>query len=257
MKYECDRCLKVFKQKIDWSRHKNRKKPCEIKLFLKIPTESKNGFDNPKMDYELLEENQSILENQCSYCKKTYSNRCNLLRHLRACKHKKDIYMKEKLLNLLTKQKEETDILKKKNETIVKQIEDLQIKLTENTNAIVKTSNKNNTSKNNSNNTKNSHNTINNTNNNTNNINIISYNNTKTDHITKEDWLKIMTKCTQAVPHLVEKIHYDPKVPENLNIYKSNMKNKYILKYNHKRWDIEDEDYALETLYYKNIGMLE
>jgi uncharacterized C2H2 Zn-finger protein len=43
--YECDNCLKVFKQKIDYTRHLNRKYPCK-----KVIDESKNGIENPKMD---------------------------------------------------------------------------------------------------------------------------------------------------------------------------------------------------------------
>ena len=39
--YECEKCSKMFKQKIDYTRHLNRKYPCD-----KYPWKSKNGFVN-------------------------------------------------------------------------------------------------------------------------------------------------------------------------------------------------------------------
>jgi hypothetical protein len=63
MKYICEKCDKVFRQKIDYTRHINRMKSCDI------PNEVP----------------------QCKFCEKIYSTRSNLTKHLHTCKIKKSI----------------------------------------------------------------------------------------------------------------------------------------------------------------------
>jgi hypothetical protein len=60
-----------------------------------------------------------------------------------------------------------------------------------------------------------------------------------------------------SVPQMIENVHFDPKVPENHNIYISNIKNKYAMVYDGKKWCskpqeqvidqlINDQEYAIE-----------
>ena len=62
-----------------------------------------------------------------------------------------------------------------------------------------------------------------------NNIKILSYNNTDISHLTDQDFIKFIKKGTYCVPKLLEAIHFNPKKPENYNIYIPNMKNNYVM----------------------------
>ena len=59
-------------------------------------------------------------------------------------------------------------------------------------------------------------------------------------------------KCIQhsnfCIPHLIEKIHFDPKKPENHNIYISNLKNNYTMVYDGDKWTIRDRDDSIQNL---------
>ena len=206
-----------------------------------IKPPSKTGAICSKNGAILLEKNKYL----CNYCSKNYTTKYNLNRHLLKCKDTQEVItMKDELMDLLILQKEQTNNILEEQE---KKIVDLQNKLKS---SITKYE-KNNINYNNYNSYNNFNNTINNT------ITILSYNNTKTDHLTNKDWATIMKKCFMSVSTLVKKLHYDPKIPENFNIYKSNIKNKYVLKYTGNDWDVEPEDDALETLYYKNTERIE
>ncbi len=63
--YKCERCSKHFKQKIDFTRHMNRKNKCKLIL------------PNNKKEYK------------CTYCMKMFSKTSNVSRHLNICKNKK------------------------------------------------------------------------------------------------------------------------------------------------------------------------
>ena len=65
MKYTCERCKKIFKQKIDYTRHVNRKKPCK-KNSHKISTKN----------------NKSSHKFTCPNCHKTYVSKYTLTRHI-------------------------------------------------------------------------------------------------------------------------------------------------------------------------------
>jgi uncharacterized C2H2 Zn-finger protein len=72
--YQCIQCEKIFKLKTDYTRHLNRKNPCEKKV------------PNPY--------------NKCEYCKQKYSRPDNLKRHYKTCPVKKiNGNIKNKLIN--------------------------------------------------------------------------------------------------------------------------------------------------------------
>ena len=47
-----------------------------------------------------------------------------------------------------------------------------------------------------------------------------------------------MNNCVKLI---TEKIHYNPKKPENMNIYISNLKNDYVTVYQNGRWELIKE----------------
>ena len=68
----------------------------------------------------------------------------------------------------------------------------------------------------------NSHNTTNNT------ININNYGNEDLKHLKNSDFASLLGGIYNAVPKLIEKIHFDPEHPENQNIKYTNQKSPYL-----------------------------
>jgi hypothetical protein len=56
---------------------------------------------------------------------------------------------------------------------------------------------------------------------------------------------------------MIEKIHFNPAKPENMNIYISNMKDKYITVYDGSNWNLANKTEELERLYEEKERMLE
>ena len=85
---------------------------------------------------------------------------------------------------------------------------------------------------------------------NTNNITLIAYNKTPDlSHLTNNDYLKIMNKGFSSVPRLVEAIHFNPKKPENHNVYIPNIKNNYAMIWNGSAWDLTSREDIIDSMY--------
>ena len=90
-----------------------------------------------------------------------------------------------------------------------------------------------------------------------NNIKILAYKNTDLSHLTDKDYLFCLNRSNMCIPHLIKKIHLNPKKPENHNIYISNIKNKYIMIYDGYKWNLQNQDDTLNELIDKNEFLLE
>ena len=227
--YKCDKCFKEFKQKGHYKRHLQRKYSCK-KIENNDKIYSNNGITIPKMEYNI----------KCDFCFNIYSTKFNLNKHLKICKLKSEDDKKQKLYELLIK--DQNRKLEEQNLYLQQQISLLQeqLKLSRNNNI-----NKN--SFNNNNNNINSNNTI----------NILAYNKTDISHITDKDFEYIMNRCNMCVPRLIEKTHYDPKKPENKNIYISNIKDKYIMTWNGIKWNLKNREETLDDIYENSSNILE
>jgi uncharacterized UPF0160 family protein len=104
------------------------------------------------------------------------------------------------------------------------------------------------------NNYTNSNNTI--INNVTNNINLLNYKDTDTSHLTDEDYKKCLRKASRCVLKLIEKVHFNPEKPENMNVYISNMKDKYMMMYQDNKWTLTNKD-ELNTVYNHKEDLIE
>ena len=80
------------------------------------------------------------------------------------------------------------------------------------------------------------------------NIKILAYDNTDLSHLKNKDYLKCLKRSNFCIPHLIEKIHFNPEKPENHNIYISNLKNNYVMIYNGEKWMINDRDESIQNL---------
>jgi hypothetical protein len=77
--------------------------------------------------------------------------------------------------------------------------------------------------------------------------NLFPYRNTDTSHLTDEDFIQCVNK-PNCVKHLIEKIHFNPTKPENMNVYISNLKDKYMMIYD-GTWKTEQKT-VLNKIYY-------
>ena len=161
--------------------------------------------------------------NQCKYCNKVLSRYDSLNRHIKICKKKQEC-------ELLIEKEEERKQMKL-------EIEELKTKSV----------------------------TINNTTNNINNsknIIINNYGDENIKHIKSEDFASLLNGIYNAVPKLIEKIHFDPNYPENQNIKYTNKKMPYLKIMKNNKWQlvnkknelfdlIDNKCYLLKEKYYK------
>jgi len=173
----------------------------------------------------ILHQNELDLNNySCKYCGQKYKHKQSVTKHIKySCTKNKTEDLTE-LVRLLNLQLEHKD---KQLETQSKQIDKLMDKLeinnyTQNTN---------------------SNNTINVTN-----INLLNYKDTDTSHLTDEDYKKCLEKASRCVLKLIEKVHFNPDKPENMNIYISNMKNNYMMMYKENKWNLVKKE-EMDTVY--------
>jgi hypothetical protein len=169
-------------------------------------------------------------EFSCKYCNKSFKHMQSMYRHIKySCSKNKDEDLNElvRLMNLQLEKKDE------QIETLSKQIDRLMGKLQIQNNFV------------NSNFIQN------------NNIQLLAYKDTDVSHLTKNDYVSSLKKVNFCIKYLIEKVHFNPEKPENMNIYISNLKNKYIMIYDGQNWTARDKKTELESLYAEKEMLLE
>jgi len=179
--------------------------------------------------------------NSCKYCGQNFKHKSSMYKHIKyTCLKNKDEDLKElvRLMNLQLEQKDKELYLHRKQlehqtrqlETQTKQIERLATKLEINGSF--------------------------NTTNIQNNIQLLSFKDTDCSHLTDKDYVFCIKHLNFCVKNLIERIHFNPSKPENMNIYISNLKDKYIMVYETGNWNIKTKK-ELENLYEQKEMMIE
>ncbi len=273
VKYECFRCGYIASQRINLRHHLNRKNVCDaieddveieaIKDYYGFEIESKTNPNESKMNpnESKMNPNESKNENQneskmnpnesktaeneskmnpnesknnlnvsknkyiCTYCNKCYTTNSNMRKHEKTCKKKKEAEI------LVISQNEE--IIKMKKE--IEELKNLKIQTQNNTT-------NNNITTNNINNSKN--------------IYINNYGNENLKHLRSRDFTKLLDGIYNAVPKLIEKIHFDPKHPENQNIKYTNHKSPYLKIMKDDKWQLVNKKHELLDLIDNKCFML-
>ena len=194
---------------------------------------------------------------RCKYCDKTYKYRSGLSKHIKyTCKNNKDedfqelarlLNEKDKQLTLKDEQMNKQLILKdnqmdkqlasrdRKMEMMQKQIDKLTSKLQiQNVNHGI---------------IQNGNNTIN--------IQVLNHQDTDYSHLTPKDYISCIHDCNKCIKTLIEKVHFNTNKPENMNIYLSNIKGKYLMIYKDNAWQIQDKKAQVDDLYDNNEFVLE
>ena len=175
-------------------------------------------------------------EHICEFCKKSFNRNWHLSRHLNNCKKKKE--------NENEKDKKIEELIK--NQEIMKeQMKEMVEKL------LINNSGNTTTNNNTTNNTTNNHNTIHNT------ININNYGNENIKYLRKDYLNNLLQGAFTAIPKLIEKIHFNPKHPENHNIKITNKKEPYVKVRKNDKWEFQDKKEILENLVDEKYYILE
>ena len=256
MIYQCYRCLWTNNIKTKMKDHLSRVRPCKMvnyeinlddckeyilngmsykeyceKINVKkntqnIPINTHFGEKiSPKYPQnDLILDTKLTDKTKCEYCEKILSSYKNLRRHLKTCKEKqKDDTVRESMEELVKLLNEKDKQMQEKDKEHKKQIEELIKK------AGIPTTN-------------------NITNNIQNNFKLLNYKETDTSHLTENDYVRCLEHYNFCVPHLIRKIHFNPKKPENHNIYISNLKNSYVMVYVNNKWKVKNRDETISRM---------
>ena len=228
MKFCCNVCVYMTDIKANYSKHllsQKHKLKVENQRATSVDTKSISGaleskskvspgkskvspFENIVVSQEKsLDENVNPFE--CKYCGQQYKHKQSVTKHIKySCTKNKteDLAELVRLLNL------QLETQNKHIETQQKQIDKLMGKLE-----------------------------INGSFNTTIHMNLLNYNETDTSHLTDEDYRKCIRNASRCVLRLIEKVHFNPNKPENMNLYISNMKDKYMMMYKDNKWMLTDK----------------
>ena len=189
--YNCELCNKQFKQKCDFTRHKNKKTPC-----------------NKPQTYS------------CSFCQSELKTKYNLNRHLKSCENKQSV---DKIIN------EQKNNIHNGSHNVYNE-------------AVNNTITNDNSIKND------------------NSINIIVVPYGKEvgiDDIPKAKWIQFMYRGYSSLQEINEYIHFNRELPENHNIFISNLRTKLAQVFDGNVWTVRKREEFIEELLENKYNLLE
>ena len=251
--YTCPRCNYQINNLTKYIKHLKRKKLCEpilsktnlqkeyvkygIKDKININNNSTKNVEESTKIVELHKNPQnSTFSNQCKYCEKIFSRSDSLARHYKKCKEKiktdqANHYMQE-LVKLLNEKDDKISKYDQELEEKNKQINELIQKAgIQNSGTIVQ--------------------------NIQNNIKLLAYNKTDISDLTEKDFIRCFNHNNMCVPHLLKRIHFNRKKPENHNVFLSNLKSGYIMLYDGKQWNTYNRDEVIDDMFDEKHDILE
>jgi uncharacterized Zn-finger protein len=242
MVHRCECCKYTTDKRFNYEKHlsSERHRLIEKSQQNQLPTTQKQHIDNPKTTIEL---EKVATEFTCKYCDQQFRFRQSMNRHIKyTCTKNKDEDLKElvRLMNIQMEQQKNEFIsqlqtqkqeFSKKIDSQSKQIDKLMGKLE-------------------------IHGSFNTTNN-IQNINLLAYRATDVSHLTDDDYRRCIKKVNHCVRNMIEKVHFNPSKPENMNIYISNIKDKYIMVYDGLNWNLANKKDEIDRLYEEKEMMLE
>ena len=230
MKFTCECCNYSTDIKVNFNKHITSKKHKLVESKSVVSLGKSKVSPDPVQSIPIV----NSVENEffsCKYCGQKYKHKQSVTKHIKySCNKNKTEDLNElvRLLNLqLEQQKGQIEIQTKQIDTQSKQIEKLMDKLEINT----YNTNSNNT-------------TINNVVN----VNLLNYDDTDTSHLTDKDYEKCIKQVYNCVMKMIEKVHFNPEKPENMNLYISNIKSNHMMMYKDNKWLLVNNK-ELESIY--------
>ena len=240
--FRCEICDKFYKSQSSLCNHNKRYHGQNINIL---------GQNIHKLGQNIHNLGQNINnslsvqnENECKYCNKILSCYKSLHRHIQICKKRDDIInenkkLKYELEDLKDNVKKTTDKTTEELNLLKKQINDL---INKNCKIHYKTLQK----INNSGNTNNTNNgTINNT------VNIVALGQENiNDVLTKAEKIKILKEKGNALPYMIQYVHFNDKFPQFKNIAVTNNRDKYAHMYDAdlKSFRLTNKDELIDIL---------
>jgi hypothetical protein len=233
--YECTCCNFVTNLRTNYESH------------LKTKKHSSRVKSSPKVAQNIAKSSPISNNFPCEYCGQKFKHKSSMYKHIKyTCTKNKDEDIKElvRLMNLQLEQKDkeinlkleqkdkEIDMHKKQLETQSKQLE-TQSKQIEKLVSKLEING--------------SFNTFN-----IQNIQLRSFKDTDYSHLTKKDYVQCINQHVSCVKKFIEKVHFNPTKPENMNI-----KDKYLMIYENGNWNIKTKKIELDSLYKSKEVMLE
>ena len=239
--YNCPRCNYKTSHKSKYMLHLKKKYICKpILLDISLDKEYiKYGINKMNQNESLIESkfgsvnhNESKNSYICKYCENNYSTSSNLTRHYKTCNEKKktdeaNLHMEE-LVRLLNEQKQEFKNELEKKDDLIKEL----IKKAGITNSTI-------------------------TQNIQNNIKLLAYDKTDISDLTEKDFIRCFNHNNMCVPHLLKRIHFNKKKPENHNVLLSNLKSGHIMLYDGKQWNTYNRDEVIDDIFDEKHDILE
>ena len=212
VKYECPNCFNIYEHKGNYEKHMNKKKLCNPSSSITNPIPV---ISNPHTS--IIKKN--INESQCCCCLKIFSNKNNRIKHEKTTKCFYDKIKEDE-------EKENANIAK------IKQLEEIIAELTLKQPSTI------------NNNTNNSHNTTNYIQN----IVINKHGYEDMSHLTDNQKIINLSKGYNSVPDYVLLKFFDPKHPENSNIFRGSLKSSEVYIFNGEKWIIDNLHDAVYNL---------
>ena len=232
MTFCCECCNYITNKRFNYEKHLSSKKH----LLLEESSKKLAKVSHPlvEISHSLAKVSPLVAESKsfkCKYCDQSYRHKSSLSKHVKySCTKNKDEDLTE-LVRLLNQQLEQQkQEFTKKIDAQSKQIEKLMGKLE-------------------------IHGSFNTTN--IQNIHLLAYRSTDVSHLTDQDYRSCIKKVNHCVRNMIEKVHFNPSKPENMNIYISNIKDKYIMVYDGSNWTLANKKDEIDRLYEEKEMMLE
>ena len=249
--YKCLKCNKVFKQKIDYTRHVNRINTCIKEEVNMMDVSLQNTSQISHKILHVEKENY-----MCFYCKNEFVNKYNRDRHVNMyCKIKKQHEMdKEDKYNELIERIDNNEKIFgekiKNNEEEIKKLKNLLDKEKEKNQKLNQIINKQ------TNNVVGDQTNIDGDQNNIT-FNLIAFGREDMDKIDSKYILAALKRGISSVPVITENIHFNSKYPEFNNVYISNMNQKYAMVYNGNEWILKDKNEIIDDIYETKYDFLD
>ena len=232
MTFCCECCNYITNKRFNYEKHLSSKKH----LLLEESSKKLAKVSHPlvEISHSLAKVSHLVADVKtfkCKYCDQSYRHKSSLSKHVKySCTKNKDEDLTE-LVRLLNQQLEQQkQEFTKKIDAQSKQIEKLMGKLE-------------------------IHGSFNTTN--IQNIHLLAYRSTDVSHLTDQDYRSCIKKVNHCVRNMIEKVHFNPSKPENMNIYISNIKDKYIMVYDGSNWTLANKKDEIDRLYEEKEMMLE
>lgn len=267
--HTCPTCQKQFSKKSTYIDHiENKKKPCnpiEQNKIINKPNITKinqNNLEINQINQNNLQKNikVDISNNSCNFCFKNFVNIYSLNRHLDGrCKvikleneKKQNIFnnlieiddIKKKFETIMVENKnlsEGFDLLKKQNDLLIKQNEELNSKIGEILKKNINTTHNTNITNNTQNITQNINQNINITP-----IKLNAFGKENLKKIKYDELEKIITDTRQngkyCFNRIIDLIHFNNNLPENQNVYMPDYNRGKFMYYNGNDWELTQDD---------------